>query len=351
MALPKQVREQVEEADRILAQMHGTPAEEPPEEPELVVVDNEAPADESTVTVEDAPTVEASDSPTAETVEVEPPKEEPPAEVTDEWERKYRILQGKYDSEVPQLHAQLRSMNQQMDELKDLISNLQAAPATDKTDSASALVTADEIEAFGSEFMDVVGRRAKEVSSQEVASLKNELAELKQQLGQTSQRIVESDRDKVIAKLDSEVEDWRTINTQPEFLDWLDQNDAYSGVQRGKMLTEAFESNNANRVVAFFTGFKNEHAAVAPVDPDSASVKANRKAETPAVDLSTQVAPGRAPRTPTPASAQEPKRMWTRADIVEFYKDVQLGKFKDEPKKQRAIEEDILLAQREGRLK
>ena len=197
----------------------------------------------------------------------------------------------------------------------------------------------------------MVGRRAKEISVQEVAELKSQIAELRQQLGQTSQRIVESDRDKVLAKLDAEVEDWQDLNTSPEFLDWLNQKDAYSGVQRGKMLTEAFENNNADRVVAFFTGFKNEHAAVAPSDPSPASVTASQKAETPAVDLSTQVAPGRAPRTPTPASAQEPKRMWTRADIVEFYRDVQMGKFKDDPKKQRAIEEDILRAQREGRLK
>ena len=349
MALPKQVQEQIDEADRIIAAMNPEeqPPEDPPapEDPELKVVEEEPPVEptpENPVVVEDVPPVE----PVAE----DPPAVEEPKEPEVDWQKKYEALQGKYDSEVPQLHQTVQDMTAQMGELRELMAGLQQ-PEPKKEEPTTSLVTPEEVESFGSDFMDVVGRRAREVVAEELKDIKAELADIGKQVGGVSRSVVQTEQEKMFAKLDSEVEDWQDINKSQDFLAWLAQKDAYSGDQRQELLSEAFERNDADRVVAFFIGFKNEHAAVAPDDPGPASETLPPEAERPAVDLSTQVAPGRTPTATTPASAQEPKRMWTRADIAEFYKDVQMGKFKDKPDVQRTIEQDIVAAQGEGRLK
>ena len=326
MALPKQARDQVEEANRILNEISG-------DGPQMEIVD--APPVEPPP-VEDPPAAEA---PPVE----EPPVEEPPPAAPEvDWEQRYSVLQGKYNAEVPQLHKDLK-------DLKELVSNLQSTPAPAVEAPAPAtLVTADDISEFGQDFFDAVGRRAREIYDPVVGDLKTQVSELKQQLGGVSATVVESAKDKVLNQLDSNVEDWRELNERQDFLDWLAKADPYSGEPRGKMLHDAFDANDAERVSAFFTGFKNEHAAVAP-QPAAADSESDTR--TPAVDLNDHVAPGKAARPSSPASAQSQKNVWTRPQIVEFYKDCQLGKFKNDPQRREQIERDIFAAQAEGRIK
>lgn len=338
MALPKQAQKQVEQANAILEGLQGDG-----EKPKMEIVDAppvEPPAED--------PPAEPPAEPLAAEAPDDPPKvEEPPKDEVD-WEQRYKVLQGKYDSEVPELHGQLK-------EIKQLLATMQE-PAPKEPESKpvdpipSKFVTKEDIDEYGEDFFGAVERKAKELYEPQLNTLKTELASLKAQLGGVTSTVVESSRDKFFAQLDAEVEDWRELNTADDFLHWLDATDPYSGEQRGKLLTAAVEAYDAKRAIAFFTGFKNEHAAVAP-QPAADSVVAEQPG-TPAVDLNDHVAPGKGETASSPpASAQSPKRIWTRAQIAEFYKDAQLGKFKNDPAKKLAIEKDINLAMHEGRIK
>jgi hypothetical protein len=338
MALPKAAQRQVDEANRILEAI-SQPQEEPPA-PDLKAVE---PAEEPPVEeppVEEPPVEEL--PPAAEIVE-EPPVEEPP---TVDYEQQYRVIQGKYSAEVPRLHSQIRELEDRLSDMQEQMANLTAAPTPEPT--MESLVTDAEREAYGEELIDLVGRRAKEVYEPTINTLRSEIAELRSNQAQVSQTVGNTERDRMFDRLDREVEGWQETNNDPRFLDWLNELDAYSGERRGAMLTKAYQENNAARVAAFFLGFKNEHAIGTSSTVDSEDAAEPR---TPAVDLEEQVAPGKAPRSPAPASAQSPRRMWTRRQIKEFYQDVAKGNFKSDPDTQRAIEMDITRAISEGRLK
>lgn len=347
MALPKAAQRQVEEANRLIAAMSGKEPEQPEQkDPELQVVEppvvEEPPAEppvEQVVTDQGTP---------AEP----PPAEQPPAE---DFEHKYNVLQGKYDKEVPRMRREMQQLTEELDNMRSLLAQMQDTKPEPATFEASKLVTDEEIEEYGSDLIDLVGRRAKEVYEPVVNELKSEVESLKQQLGGVSKTVGANSRDRLLAQLDKRVEDWQELNTSPEFLDWLDEVDPYSGDQRGRMLRAAFQKNDTERVIAFFNGFKNEHAVVSPPSATDSGVEEETSTPgTPAVDLESLAAPGKASRKPgTPTSTQEPKRVWTRRQISEFYKDVQLGKYKSDEQKQiqKAIERDIIRATTEGRIR
>jgi hypothetical protein len=51
------------------------------------------------------------------------------------------------------------------------------------------------------------------------------------------------------------VPNWRQINDDPRFHQWLLMPDTYSGVIRDHLLKDAAHAANASRVISFFKGF------------------------------------------------------------------------------------------------
>jgi hypothetical protein len=337
MALPKQAQQQIEQANKILASIHGTNEPKEPE-PELKVVDE--PEETKDEVVEEPVQKE----PEVQEQEAEAPEPEP--EPQKDYKHQYDVLRGKYDAEVPRLHRQVADLNSEIQNLHRTLAEMQKPKEPDEVKPADrSLVTAQEIEEYGEDLVDLVGRRAQEVYAPTITELRREISELKGQLGGVTEKAAKSARDKVLDQLDQQVEDWKELNESEEFLNWLDQKDPYSGEERGRMLQLAFEANDGDRTVAFFKGFKREHAAVTPTTDDSPP-----PVRAPSVNLQDQVAPGKARKTATTASAQKEKRTWTRAQIAEFYSDVHKGRFRGRQDEQRAIERDIQTAMKGGRV-
>lgn len=63
---------------------------------------------------------------------------------------------------------------------------------------------------------------------------------------------ITDDHKALFASLHQEVPGWEGINTSSAFLAWLDQPDVFTGSTRRKLLKDAFEKNDATRVVAIF---------------------------------------------------------------------------------------------------
>lgn len=368
MPLPKAVQDQVKRANQIIEELNKPPkkrAAKPESKPELSVVEtspetdadpshspesaDQEPEQQTAVVPESSAEVRDQTEETADESQ-SPPAPQPHAD--EKWEQRYRVLKGKYDSEVPRLSRQISSMEGHIEALQHQISTLQTqSPEVKNTPvlgKAPKLVTDDELEDYGEDLVDLIGRRAQEVYEPRIQELQDELKSLKDQVGGVSEKVERTDHGRVEGKLDSEVKDWRQLNTDPEFLAWLDVRDVYSGQYRGSLLREAYANGDADRVVQIFKGFLNEHAVVSqPVATEQASQGSQQGK--PKVDAAQLVAPG-TPKAPS-AGAQKEKRIWTQSEIKKHFHAVHTGKFKGSREKQDAIEKDIIAASREGRIR
>jgi len=338
MALPTAVQKQVDEADRLIADLNK-PAE---------------------------PAAEPAPNPPAPVSAVTPPVTPPAADpVVDKegWQHQYNVLQGKYNAEVPRLTRKTQQQEQMLRDLTTRLDNTQTLLAslnpgqTAKMSAAPAsppqrLVKDEEVQAFGPDLIDVMRRISKEENAakdQEIADLRQQLVGLGKTVETSSQVAARTAEERVIAMLDEQVPDWRVQNEDAGYLNWLEEHDIFGGNVRGVLLSQAFRAHDASRVVAFFKGYLNENALLA-APPTPAP-------ETPtpeALALEGLVAPGD-PKSGPNGGAPEGnagKRIWNQSDAQQLY--AQINEFtkkgKPAPKELQSLEVDLIKAQREGRL-
>lgn len=315
MSLPKAIQQQVENADAMVAQMNGQtlPGETAPDPSNL---DNTLPAD-----------------PTTQQVSPEPKPTEVPEET---WQAKFFTLKGKYDAEVPRLHAQLRELNTQVQQLITEAA-VRAQTPTPTPEPAKTLITEQDKEAFGSDLLDLIDRATEAKVSgfrDREAKLQQEIAELKGQVGRVGETIGSSSKEMFLERLAKQVPDWEAMNTDQGFLTWLAEVDPVYGFARQVALNSAYEALDANRTAAVFKQYK---ALTAPANQPS---KPN---------LQSQVAPTRSRTSPAPANSAGDKRTFTQGEIAQFYDQWRRG-FIDEAEAVR-IEQEIAAATTEGRIR
>ncbi len=305
--LPRAVREQAERAEAAHQELLNR---------------NTAPAtpgaDQMTPPVEAAPVVDVTP---ADPV-VAPPvvaQTAPVAPVADSWELKYRVLEGKYRSEVPRMAQEIR-------ELKALQSAggeaVVAAPSA-ATGEARKRVT----EQYGDDFAGAVDSIASE-----------QTAELRRQVEELSVGTAERDRQDFMRDLTHLAPTWHVIDQDPGFTAYLDEFDPMTGRTRREFFNEADRANNAARVASFFAGY----------------AKGKPPASVPAAVVETQSVEHLI--SPDSSSHAEPavaKKQWTRAEAARFYagakpgRDAPYGQYTAAQYKQ--IEDDINAAIVEGR--
>jgi hypothetical protein len=319
MALPKAVQQQVEDADRLVAEMNGNKTgegENPPETgPETT------PQEPATNVVEPAAPVSPE------------PVNQIPAE---KWENKYHTLKGMYDAEVPRLHSQVKELNSQV---QQLIADAAAAKAqVPQENKAPSLITEQDKEAFGPDLIDLIERAAESKIigfRQREEQLMSEIKELKGQMGSVAERQIVSDKDRFMLALEQQVPDWEALNFDQGFLGWLQEVDPVYGVPKQVALNSAYEVLDVARVAAIFKAYKS---IVAPTTNQKS--KANQ-------ELQRQVAPTRSKAgVPDPAGLQN-QRIWTDKDIAEFYDEARRGHLSDDDVVR--LENEINAAVAEGR--
>lgn len=325
MALPKAVQQQLEEADRIVADINGEK------------------------TGEDSSETNPVDQQVDQVVKTDPPPNDPPPDNTisqeikqpeipeEKWAHKYHTLKGMYDAEVPRLHSQVREMQTQ---IQQLIADKAAVEATkvEQKQAVESLITEQDKEAFGPDLIDLIERatesKVSTLRSRE-ADLIAEIKELKGQLGSVSERQVISDKDRFLMGLGQQVSDWETLNVDQGFLGWLQQVDPVYGVPRQAALSNAYESLDVTRVANIFKAYKQ----TLPQTPAPSKAKQ---------ELQRQVAPTRTRSTTTPADGVN-ERIFTNQDIEQFYTDWRRG-FYDE-QEAADMEKQIHAAIAEGRIR
>lgn len=259
----------------------------------------------------------------------------------EEWRRRYLAMKGRVDQQTDQMHQ----MGEQIQRLQ--VQTNANAPAPQRQEAPPQLLTDAEIEEYGPEFVDVVKRAAAEVAT----PLYNEIQHLRGQMGQVQTETANAFMTRMNATIGGLVPQWQSINQHPAFIQWVGLPEVYSGVIRQKLMQEAWNNGDAQRVAAFFRAFLAEEAAVDPRGAGQGGPQRPAAYVSPPAPvrptLETFAAPGRAQ-----SGAQQPadRPVYTAQDITRFYTDVAAGKWRTRDAERAAIDADIIAAQHEGRI-
>lgn len=331
MALPQQVQDQVDEAERLQAELAvEQPAPEPPAPAEVPAPEPVAPAPETPV----APA--------------------PAAESEATWQQRYQTLQGMFKAEVPRLRTEVQELKDALTVATTKLTQLaQQPPQEPKAPEAKA--GAKDAEEFGSDLVEMVRRQAVDAARAEfqgeISSLKALNKDLEDKLASVSDRQGNTARSTYFADLAKVVPDYEQVNEDPLFLAWLNEEDVLSGEKRQEYLNRAFGAMDVQRTAKLFGAFKDSLKTEPVIVPPTPVVETPVVTElTPAQRLERQVAP-RTSAASAPIPPDNGQKIWSMSEIEGFYRDVTKGEFKDKPQEQARIEADIDRAVAEGRLK
>ena len=326
--IPPAIRRQAERAEQLQRESVGQPSEAAP-------VSGEAP-----------PAAAPAPAPTPAPVTQQPS----PAPVP-ETEARVRTAEGRLAVEQEkrqQLEAQVTNLNRLVADLQEKMRTAPPPVAAPAPVARGKLVTPEEEADYGKDLLEVMGKRARDEVAGEIDELKSEIRKLNGQLANVGTRVSQRDTEDVFTELHRQVPNWVEQNSDENFIHWLQQPEPFSGIKRHDLLTRAFDSHDANRVIRFFQGFRAE-AAVTGQDPGQPAPPPPPGANGGKVPLETFAAPGRA--APAQATAPQGERnLYTRAQIAQFYTDKAAGKWRGRESEAAQLESDIFRAGPEGRV-
>jgi cell division protein FtsB len=251
----------------------------------------------------------------------------------EKWEQKYKTLKGMYDAEVPRLHADLRDLKAQVDNLRKAAETKPAEQA--KPVVAEKLVTDADVEAFGSDLIEVQRKVAREVAAEfrgELDTMRAENAKLREQLNTTDTQVSESSFEQRLYRM---VPDFAAVNTDPKWITWLNEIDPLLRAPRSSVAQQAFNRGDAEGVAHYVALFKQ---SISPVEPTADKTN----------ELELQIQPNRSAPS-TPPNSQKGKT-YTNADIEKmFRKATDLG-IRGQSDAAKKLEAEIDAAFMEGRV-
>lgn len=316
---PSKAQQMEADADRMIMELQTGNTEqavesEAPTPPELVN-DNTDQGAESAESVAAAP---------QDTAELDRLKAE-----LDKSDQRYRTLAGMIDKrneENDSLRALVMQLTQSVEQLKQ-------APVQ-QANIAKPVSSADR-EAFGDDLVDMTFRASQETVTAEVAKLKEkfdaDLDRIQRQMNTVAEATVQTAVDKFEGKLSDLVPDWRAINVDDGFINWLNE----FGMM--EVLNSAYSNMDLARTATYFNGYKKfTGAGTAQAKPQ------------PAANLNDFIAPGKSKATPQQVDTASGKQ-WTGADVTQMYEDKRTGKLSDDQFSQ--LEADLFSAQKEGRFR
>lgn len=336
MALPEQVRLQSEAAAKYFSDL-GEGGEAPATPPVTPVVP-------------EPPTVPPVVVPPAVVTEP-PPAGAPPAE---DFEQKYKTLQGMFNLELPKLRADIKERDDKLVQMENLMATLQSVPALAAPLPAQSQITDAEKAEWGDsiEMMRKVSKAELHPVFAELATLKTAINNLATNLNTSvlpqvrhvAQQQVTSATDQFWANLQREVPNWQQTNNDADFQSWLLSVDDLTGHTRQSFLEQAQKALDVNRVIAFFRSYAAATGKTIPTATPPLPAQPNGSAS----ELELQLAPGRSRGGKPPVNPTA--KTYTQADIAKFYDDVRKGLYKGREAERNSIEADIFAANKENRV-
>lgn len=326
MTLPAQVEQDLREIEELEKQIAAqNQPEVPPEEPET------GDADQVTTNNSDGQETTA----TGKTSEGEKETAPPPSE---DFKQKYNTLRGKYDAEVPRLHAQVKELTTQVGELTSSLNKQQQAAQTEKPQTPESYVTDADREEYGDDLIDFQRRVAKEVGQQyeqKIANLEATIDTLQNRMNDTGGQVSDMTFQQ---KLRHVVPEFETLNTDPQWIEWLDTVDPMLRGPRRAVAQEAYARGDVDAIQHYVQMFKETQAPAQAHQSEKQS------------ELEKQITPSRSTTSTTPAPTNEGQgKVYSEAQMDAAWKRVNTlnmsGRYEDAAK----LEAELTTALLEGR--
>ena len=270
----------------------------------------------------------------------------------EEWRHRFLSMQGRFSAAsrtIGSMEQQMQELGQELVRTQNMVSTMQTqqpAPQPSPQPNHGNLITDEDRANYGDELIDLARRAALSSVSPQLAHLEEENKRLTNQVKTTSKR-------ELFMSMDRAVPNWREINKSVQFKSWLRLPNIYTGQLKGQMLQAAVDGAEAPKVIQLFKDFLTEAHATGQMVPAQQIEQQPPSAvpRTPAVNLETLAAPGRA--RPASGDTQVPvdKPTYTRAQITKFYEDSRKGMYAGRQAEYDAIQNDLTAAQREGRIR
>jgi len=312
MSLPRSIQQQAE-----MANAHFNAIENP--EPDKGKAPDPAES-ERTATDTDA---QSADTQAAEDAAKHSQEEAKPERDAAYWEHRFNVINGKYAAEVPALRDEIATLKQQLADKSSEIESLKAAPSTPETHGLTEEQLEQSKDQFGEDFVSFVDRM---ISSKAPAQDTTKVAELERKIREIEEGKRQALEASFWTALSSLVPNWKEINVDPKFHAYLAQFDPQTGRSHQDTLVAAQSALDADAVAAVFNAFTNQPQQKPEIPKDQIDPPASRATTTP--------------------SAQ---KVWTGAEIKQFYVDKSRGKYT--PEEAKRLEADIFQAQAQGRIR
>ena len=284
-----------------------------------------------------APEPSPAPEPQADSEAPSPPPAEPSPPVDDstsDWETRFKGLSKRYR----EAQNKIKGMEGQMEQMGELLRTPPPQQAPRPPQPPPSYLTQQDVQNYGTDLIDFTQRAAAQYVAPHLQRVEQENERLRQQMA-------EQDRKVMHERIEAAIPNWREINNDPRWHQWLALPDMYSGRIRQELLSEATATANASRVISFFNGFLAEEERATGQAPPS-------HPREPAVPMAYLAAPGRArPASGGDTSIPPDKPFYTRPQIAELYAQHRRGYFTGREAEWSRIEADIFAAGREGRIR
>lgn len=279
------------------------------------------------------------------------PAPQPQAEAPKPKERDFERELGAERGRFRQASQALQDANSRIAQLESMVISLtQPAPQpTPQELNPMSLVTDDERNTYGEDFISVVGKVAQGIAGRQLTQMQSELQQLKAGFGQVAQNQQQSARQQFFVGMDNALPGWRETNSDQNFIGWLGLPDPASGVIRSQLLSDAVKNGDVRRAVWFFKAYAGEQSAPAAPTPASSPTQLTSPSNGGGkVPLEMFAAPGRAKSAAAPAEPDN--ELIPRSRINRFYHLVSQGFYNDNPKEKARLEGLLFKAMQEGRV-
>jgi len=274
------------------------------------------PVEPTATTVEDGIQITPEEKEAAEFIQeiVIPPAQDTPEQPAPvkrtNWKKRFTGYKASSDATIYEQRQELEALRAQMVNLSEQLVNSQDAKReVQGEDMFKDAFTDDEVDTFGADGLDVVKKVTKVAIDNQVKPLKAQLAKAEldrlKSMKLASENELRSSYNKFTIALESLVPDYKDLNADPGFLEWIKQPDEHSGLPRISLLRNAESKRDVKRTSDFFIEFK--------------------AAQTPNIEK--YITPIGSGSTPRPQ--QKPDQpVYKQSDIDKFYSDVMKGRYK-----------------------
>jgi hypothetical protein len=236
---------------------------------------------------------------------------QPQSQHSDAYKAKYDVLRGKFDAEVPVLHANIRELKQQLAQAQQMLTQQRAVEATQKSRQDEISKPIEDLrEAFGDE----VARPISEIESKMQkrydeleAIVKSTTAqpvhvqEQQQSVERMERETFERNRNHVINAVSAAGFNFLEIDNDPSFAQWLDSKDE-SGIVRRETMNYVFSNGLTDQTAQFYIQWK------------SSQQRSGQRA----AKLEEQIQPGNVVNDASSSTGQA-KKVYSKAEWDELY--------------------------------